>query len=70
MRISLIIIDMVIVHVQRHKETGEVYSLNDTIIEYLKENNLPYDDKTIEELSVDDVYDILGGTYGKNSDKE
>jgi len=36
----------------------------------LKENNLPYDDKTIGELSVDDVYDILGGTYGKNSDKE
>ena len=56
--------------IEEHKETGKVYSLNDIIIEYLKENNLPYDDKTIEELSVDDVYDILGGTYGKNSDKE
>ena len=56
--------------IEEHKETGKVYSLNDTIIEYLKENNLPYDDKTIEELSVDDVYDIIGGTYGKNSDKE
>ena len=56
--------------IEEHKETGKVYSFNDTIIEYLKENNLPYDDKTIGELSVDDVYDILGGTYGKNSDKE
>ncbi|MBS7181896.1 MAG: hypothetical protein ACLSHN_10180 [Eubacterium sp.] len=56
--------------IEEHKKTGEVYSFNDTIIEYLKENNLPYDDKTIGELSVDDVYDILGGTYGKNSDKE
>ena len=47
-------------------KTGEVFSANEMIIEYLKANNLPHDEATIQKLSVDDVYAIMAGTYGKS----
>lgn len=51
--------------IEDYDEDGKIYSANDEIIAYLKENNLPYDDETIANLSVDDVYAIMEGTYGK-----
>lgn len=53
--------------IEDYKKFGKVYSTNDEIIAYLKENNLPYDDATIANLSIDDVYAILAGTYGKGT---
>lgn len=53
--------------IEDYKKFGKIYSTNDEIIAYLKENNLPYDDETIANLSIDDVYAILAGTYGKGT---
>lgn len=48
------------------KKKHEVVSLNDVIVEYLKSNNLPHDKDSVDKLSVEDVYDIMAGTFGKN----
>jgi len=39
------------------------YELTDTIRDYLKSHDLPYDDEAIDSLSLDDVYAIVAGTY-------
>lgn len=39
---------------------------NNEITSYFEENNIPYDDDTIANLSVEDMYAILAGTYGKD----
>ncbi len=51
-------------------KTGVAYSMNDNIREYLDSIGHPSDDETINSLSVEDVYAILAGTYGKDSDAE
>lgn len=46
---------------------GVAYSINDQIREYLDSIGHPSDDETINNLSVEDVYSIMAGTYGKDS---
>lgn len=48
-------------------KAGVVYSINDNIRKYLQSIGHPSDDETIAALSVDDVYSIMAGTYGKES---
>ena len=55
--------------IDRFKREKEPHSVNEEIIEYFKANGLPYDDKTIEKLSVEDVYAIMAGEYGKENAK-
>ncbi len=51
-------------------KAGEVCSINDDIREYLQSIGHSSDDETIAALSVDDVYSILAGTYGKPASTE
>lgn len=51
-------------------KSNTVYDVTDEIKEYLCKNNLPYDDDTIANLSVEDVYSIMAGTYGKESSED
>ena len=50
---------------KKRMRANEVVNANEMIIEYLKANNLPHDEAAIDRLSVDDVYAIMAGTYGK-----
>ncbi len=47
-------------------KSGVAYSVNDEIREYLDSIGQPSDDEAIGALSVEDVYAILAGTYGKD----
>lgn len=51
-------------------KANTAYDVTDTIREYLQVAGLPCDDDAIDALSVDDVYAILAGTYGKESGEE
>ena len=46
---------------------GVAYEINDDIRAYLEQNGLPCDDAAIAALSVEEVYEILAGTYGNKS---
>ncbi len=47
-------------------KSNVVYNANDDIRQYLMDNGLPHDDEYINALSIDDVYSIMAGTYGKD----
>jgi len=47
-------------------KSNEAFDANDMIIEYLKANNLPHDEAAIAKLSMEDVYAIMAGTFGKD----
>lgn len=51
--------------IERYHEAGKVYSANEMIIAYFEENGIPYDETTLASLTVEDVYAIMAGTYGK-----
>lgn len=53
----------------RPLKSNTVYSANEEIREYLQSKGLPSDDDAIDALSVEDVYAILAGTYGKDEDE-
>ncbi len=48
-------------------KSGVAYSINDDIRTYLDSIGHPSDDEAINALSVEDVYTILAGTYGKEA---
>lgn len=48
-------------------KSNTVYNVNDLIKTYLASIGQPNSDEDIAALSVDDVYSILAGTYGKDS---
>ena len=50
----------------RYMKSNTAYSANEEIREYLNSIDRPSDDDTIAALSVEDVYAILAGTYGKD----
>lgn len=51
-------------------KSGVAYSINDDISAYLDSVGLPSDEEAINALSVEDVYAILAGTYGKETAEE
>ncbi len=51
-------------------KSGVAYSINDEIREYLQSIGHPSDDEAINALSVEDVYAILAGVYGKDDSAE
>jgi len=51
-------------------KSNTAYSINDNIREYLDSIGHPSDDAAINALSVEDVYAILAGTYGKEDEDE
>ncbi len=52
--------------ISKYKRAGEVQEIGDeNFIAYFEENGIPYDNETIENLSVDDLYAILARAYRK-----
>ncbi len=47
------------------QKSGSFELTNDDIIAYLEKNKIPYDENTLNNLSINDIYAIMGGTYGK-----
>lgn len=54
---------------KKRTKSNEVENVNDMIVEYLKANNMPCDNEAISKLSVEDVYAIMAGTFGKEDDQ-
>jgi hypothetical protein len=47
------------------KEPGKIYSVKDDIIDFLEANDIDYDDDMIDNLTMEDIYAMLDGTYGE-----